>query len=154
MWRRTIASIAGAGACTLRVITTTLGAPKRGNRFAQASGRQGHSPTERIGGVHKHNVGVARQIQMLKTIIQHEPIGSMPREDFAILVSISADADFNLPGKPLPKKRDFIALRLRRAHPHPRFRDIRASKLPPASLPRRAALQSTTPSESCPSRRP
>src|ERR1039457_3777801 len=48
---------------------------------------------------------------MLKTIIQHEPIDSMPRKDLAILVSIGSDPDSNLSGKPLPEKRDFIALR-------------------------------------------
>jgi hypothetical protein len=89
-----------------------VGAPKRGYRFSQASGRQNRSATKRIGGVQKHNVGVARQIQMLKTIVEHKPIGSMPRKDLAIPEAISADTYFYLPCQPRTQERDFVALRL------------------------------------------
>ena len=94
----------------------------------------------------KNNVGVARQLKMLESIIQDEPIDSVPGKDFAVLVAIGADADLNFSGKPLPQQRDFIALRQPCARrTRRRSRDSRASELPfvfpsPAS---RSAIHST-----------
>jgi len=49
---------------------------------------------------------------MLKAIVEDKPLGSMPREDLTIFVSVGAYADLYSSGKASAQESHFIALRL------------------------------------------
>ena len=70
------------------------------------------SPSERIRRVNEHDVRIARQSQMLETIVQDEPFDAMPREDFAIPIAVRAYSDLYFSRKAFAQQRNFVALRL------------------------------------------
>ena len=86
-------------------------AAQRRERLAQAARGQHHAAAKWIRRVDEHDVGIARQFQMLKSVVQHEPIDSVPRQDHAVLVPVRADSELNFSRQPLAQQRNFIALR-------------------------------------------
>ena len=153
--RRMIASMAGEGACTLRVMTTMSA-----RRSAETGSRRrpaGSTMPPPNGSVASTSTTSASRdkFQVLETVVQHKPIDSVPRQNLAVLVPVRPDAELDFSGKPLAQQRDFVALRNATARPAsvvPRYPRVRIAACFPSCG--ESLRDRTAPSGSCQCRRP
>ena len=154
VWRRMIASTAGEGASTLRVMTTMSARRKAGERLAQSARGQHQAAAKRIHCIHQHDVRIARQFQMLKPVVQHKAIDSVPRQNHAVLVAVRAHAKLELFPQAARAAAQPHRSAERRSRQLPQSLDTRASKSQCSSLPGQDAARSLTLSAFSPCRPP
>src|SRR5580658_1671068 len=64
-----------------------------GTPLAQSACRKQAAPAEWLAGVDEHDIHVARELKVLKTVIEDEPIHALQGEEFAVGIAIRADAE-------------------------------------------------------------
>ena len=80
-----------------------------GARFAEVSGGKQAATAEGICRVYQDDVHIARELQVLKAVVEDEPIHAALREFPALFVAICADAELDAIAEACLEHADFVA---------------------------------------------
>src|SRR5579872_4284627 len=90
-----------------------IGAAQRGNWFAKTSSRKKMASAEGIGRVKQNNVDIARELEMLKTVVENKTFDTATCQFPALRETICTNADFDLISEPIVEESRFVIPALR-----------------------------------------